>query len=116
MVKVLYNSFHEDFPHTHCVFSKIVSSSAHYIEIANMFDGDVEENSDTDTEPEEESNVDDDDTANQHSLHMHERAILKYLLDMIRLKSQKKTCVSGPCWPHFGFIVEDSNTPSGKFI
>ena len=89
MVKVLYSSFREDFPHTHCVFSKIISSSTHCIEIADMVDGDVEENSDTDTEPEEESNIDDDDTANQHSLHMHERAILEYLLDMIRLKRQK---------------------------
>ena len=93
MTTQLHDLFQKGFPHTYCVFSKIVSSSKHYIAIANQFaeveglEDKVELDAYLDSDEDYESNA---ATSMEGPIYIHERAIFEYFLSIIRLKSQKK--------------------------
>ena len=82
----LYDLFWNGFPHTHCMFSKIVSSSKHCIALANQcieIEAIVDEfelDADLDSDDDYESNA---ATSREGPIHDHERAILKYFLSII---------------------------------
>ena len=86
-ISKLYNTFRQDFPHAHALFSIIVSKSYDQIQISTSLltgrgqDSELDDSSD-------ENNVDED--KDDTDLSRLQRSIYEYFLSFIRHKSQKR--------------------------
>lgn len=106
----MYKRFKNDFPHCHAVFSIMVSSTRHTIELAILF-GKSDASTDFDFAAVGEDDLADDDELydewGESSLHRLERATLEYFLALIRLRSRKQlkfwACLSPLGFHYKGF-------------
>ena len=94
-IVTLYETFRENFPMCHSIFSIIVSSSRYCVQLASLFSNEdastTPDVSAAGVGPDAEVEIPDDNTdSTEELLHCNGRSTLEYFLAMIRMKSQKQ--------------------------